>query len=59
LYAVEHYVYFPSEYFTLLHDSLIILTGFEEPRAKLGGIELPAVLVMRGEKPIRGAGQHE
>ncbi|MBX3086818.1 MAG: class I SAM-dependent methyltransferase [Anaerolineae bacterium] len=60
-YAVEHYVYFPSEYFTLLRDSTMILNGFEEPRTMLGGIELPAVLVMRGEKPltVRGAGQHE
>ncbi len=55
-YAVEHYVYFPSEYFDLLRDATMILSGFEEPRAKLGKIELPAVLVMRGEKPVNAEG---
>lgn len=49
-FAVEHFIYFASEFFATLNASTMIITGFEEPRTLLGGRELPAVLVMRGEK---------
>ena len=48
--AVEHYVNFPSEYFTLLKSSLMMITNMSEPRSRLGANDVPAVLVLRGEK---------
>lgn len=50
--AVEHYVNLPSEYFTLLKSSLMMITNMSEPRSRLGANDVPAVLVLRGEKPV-------
>lgn len=55
-YAVAHFVYFPSDYFTWISNSLMIVEGFAEPRippsAELSapGGERPAVLVMRARR---------
>jgi malonyl-CoA O-methyltransferase len=55
-YAVEHFIYFPSEYFTWIGNSLMIMEGFAEPRiappalSPAHGREIPAVVVMRARK---------
>ncbi len=46
-FAVEHYPHLPSDYFNAIQAAGMTLVGMEEARARIGGSDVPAALVIR------------